>query len=151
MASASFGELINNKEQVLTRLYSASLTQLELVRSGDVSRLLDFLLRKQQIMNEFDELEQRLAPFVNLDPTERRWASEQERVKTGEKISRCAMLLEQIIENDRQSTDEMAAQKTDIEKQLKRIQQTNQVNSNYAKQAVPVKPSENIRRFDISK
>lgn len=151
MIKTTFSELIKQKEMILTRLYSVSITQLELVRSGDISRLLDFLLRKQQIVNEFDELEQRLIPHRNIPPEQRQWNCEQERIKTGETINRCSMLLEQIIENDRLSTEEMAEQKNDVEMQLKRIQQTVKVNSSYAKQAIPVNPTQTIRRFDVSK
>jgi len=147
----SLYHLMQSEESVLTRLYSQSLTQLEIVRSGDVVRLIEFLARKQQTVAEFEELQERLAPHRNLAPEQRKWKNEEERKQTEELINRCGELLKMIVENDTASTGELSSQKDEVEKQIKRIQQNVQVNASYAKQAAPLKPTEKVRHFDVSK
>ncbi|MCL2743310.1 MAG: hypothetical protein FWE67_05620, partial [Planctomycetaceae bacterium] len=147
----SLHDLMLSEESVLTRLYSQSLTQIEVVRSGDTSRLLEFLARKQQTVTEFEELQKQLAPHRNIPPEQRKWKNEEERKQTEELINRCGELLKMIVENDTQSTVELSTQKEEIENQLRRIQQSVLVDVNYAKQAAPLKPEEKIRRFDVSK
>ncbi|GHT32050.1 hypothetical protein FACS1894214_3760 [Planctomycetales bacterium] len=147
----SLYSLMQNEESVLTRLYSQSLTQLEIVRGGDTARLIEFLARKQQTVAEFEELQQQLAPHRNILPEQRKWKNENERKQTEELISRCGELLKMIVENDTASTGELSSQKDEVEKQLNRIQQNVQVNLTYAKQAAPLKPAEKVRHFDMSK
>lgn len=145
MMSPTFGELIRKEEGVLRRLAAASIRQLEIVRSGDMTRLLELLAQKQRLMDEFDAVKRQLVPFRDIPPSDRRWRDDEERRETGAAVNRCTRMLEEILRNDRRSTEELAERKTDVEEQLRRIRQGAQVNASYAKQT----PEGNILRFQI--
>ena len=140
----TFSELIRQKEHLLMRLVPISVRQLEIVQSADVSRLIQLLGQKQQLMYEFEEIERQLAPHREIPPEERVWSDEAERTETGAAINRCAAMLEEILRNDTRSTDELSAQKNVVEEQLRRTRQGAQIHNGYAKQA----PKGNIKHFD---
>ncbi len=144
---STFSELIRKKEGILRRLTPLSVRQLEIVRSGDMSRLIPFLGQKQRILAEFEEVEKLLGPFRDIPPEKRTWSNARERHETGEAIRRCATMLEEILQNDSQSVEETAAQKDRLEEGVRRIQQGSRAHSSYAKQAPETKT---IRRFDVS-
>ena len=141
---STFSELIRQKEHVLSRLVPISVRQLEIVRSGDTTRLVQVLGMKQQLYYEFEEIEKKLAPHRDLAPEERRWNSEAERIETGEAIQRCAAMLQEIIRNDSTSIEETEAQKDEVEEQIRRTRQGTRLQNGYGKQA----PHGEFRRFD---
>ncbi len=140
----TFAELIHRKEQLLLRLAPVSVRQLEIVRNGDVSLLVQLLGAKQQLMYDFETIERQLEPFKDLLPEQRVWSSEAERRKTGESVDRCAALLEEILRNDNMSIEELATRKDEVEEQLRKTRQGAQIHNGYAKQA----KKSGIRHFD---
>ncbi|MDR0336674.1 MAG: hypothetical protein LBI18_06245 [Planctomycetaceae bacterium] len=129
----TLSELIQCKEELLRRLLPISMQQLKIVRQNNLSVLLHHLATKQRLMNEFEAIEQQLAPFQAIPPEERKWNNETERLETNAAIERCATLLEEIIQNDSISMDELTVQKTETENQLRRVRQGSQVLSAYTK------------------
>lgn len=129
-----FSELIRREENVLAQLLPFSARQLEIVRGGDTSLLLQFLGRKQSLMDEFESIENELASFQDIPWKERLWTDDREQAETKRAIDRCAALMEKILENDRQSTDELAVEITELQEQIRRIRMSSQAPLVYAKQ-----------------
>lgn len=147
----TFSELIQEEESILTRLFLLSSKQLEIVRDGNITKLLDFLIRKQSVVNEFEQINALLKPFRDIPPEDRQWSSERERQRTEESLERCKEFLEQIVANDELSTGELVEQKYETGRQLRELKKSATVNASYAKQAVPVVTQENVRRLDLSR
>lgn len=146
--SKKFSGLIRQKEHILMRLVPISVRQLQIVRSGDMTTLLGFLGQKQRVLDEFEEVEKALRPYRETPPEERIWKNEQERIETHRAMERCTAMLEEILRNDTQSSEEIAVQKIELEERIRRLQQGSQVHSQYAKQSFNI---ENARHFDVSK
>lgn len=128
-----FTRLLRQKENVLRRLLPVSKRQLEIVRSENVEDLLSHLGRKSKLTDELEDIERQLVPFKALSPEERVWKNEEERNEVRDILERCNELLKQILEWDRQSTEELAAQRMQTETELKQARQSAQVHNAYAR------------------
>ena len=122
MSNLSFSELIRREEELLKRLLLVSHRQLELVQAGNGTVLIQHLGKRQQLWNEFERLEEQLAPHKGIPPERRVWKSAEERNLTEAALNRCKTLLEQIMANDKISLEKTAEQKDKAEKDLRRIQ-----------------------------
>jgi len=131
----TFTELIRSEEELLKRLLLVSQRQLELVEEGNVTTLIQHLGQRQQLWNEFEFLEQQLAPHKRIPPEHRVWKSADERQMTEASLNRCKDLLEQILENDQICLTKTAAQKDEVEGQLQRIQRGAPVATAYGRQS----------------
>lgn len=143
-----FSTLIRKKEGILGELLPLSIHQLQLVRRGDITSLLNLLGQKQAVFERFEQIEKELGPFRDIEPGDRQWKNEEERVATAKAIKHCEAMLREIMEHDTQSTEELGVQKKDLEGQIRQVQYGIQVNKGYAKQSAQ---SGNVRRFDVSK
>ncbi|MDR2756616.1 MAG: hypothetical protein LBC20_13000 [Planctomycetaceae bacterium] len=126
-------ELIRRKEELLRHLLPISVQQLKIVRQNNLTVLLQHLAVKQRLMNEFEAIEQQLRPFQAIPPEERQWENESERLEIDKTIERCALILEEIIQNDSISMEELRGQKTEVEIQLRRVRQGSRVSDSYKK------------------
>ena len=122
MPPPSFSELIRREEELLKRLLLVSQRQWELTQAGNGTVLVQHLERRAQLWNEFELLEQQLAPHKGIPPERRVWTSTEERSLTELALNRCKTLLEQIMENDEKSLEKAAEQKDKAEKDLRRLQ-----------------------------
>jgi hypothetical protein len=131
----TFTELILSEEELLKRLLLVSQRQLDIVDMGNAGVLVQFLVQRERLWNEFEQLEQQLAPHKRIPPEEREWKSNEERQLTELAVNRCKTLLEKIMANDEISLEKAAAQKDKAEKDLRRVQLAATVAPAYAKQS----------------
>ena len=132
----SFPDLIRGEEELLKRLLLVSQRQLEIVRAGDGALLLQHLGKRQQLWNEFELLEQQLAPHKGLPPEHRVWDSAEERQQTEATLNRCKELMAEILTNDETSLVLAAEQKNEAAEQLRRIQQGGSAAVAYRRQSL---------------
>jgi hypothetical protein len=128
---STFNELLRQKEEILRRLVPVSEQQLRIVRQNDLSVLLHLLAVKQRLMNEFESIEKQLQSFQQLPPEERSWENEAEKLSIDSRLERCEAMLEEIIQSDSMSMEELEVQKNNTEKQLKRLRQGSKVFDSY--------------------
>ena len=131
----TFSELIRSQEALLKRLLLVSQRQLEIVEEGNVTVLIQHLGKRQQLWNEFELLEQQLAPHKEIPPEHRIWNNNEEREMTTAALDRCKGLLEQILANDEICLTKTAEQKDEVEEQLGRVQRGTPVASAYGRQS----------------
>jgi len=131
----SFPELIRSEKEILERLLLVSQRQLELVAEGNVTVLLEHLGQRQRLWGEFELLERQLEPHKNIPPEKRTWECTEERQRTVAALNRCKELMEQILANDQKSLAQTAAQKDDVEAQLRRVQQGGNAARGYMRQS----------------
>ena len=131
----TFSELIRSQEALLKRLLLVSQRQLEIVEEGNVTVLIQHLGKRQQLWNEFELLEQQLAPHKEIPPEHRIWNNTEEREMTTAALDRCKGLLEQILANDEICLTKTAEQKDEVEEQLGRVQRGTPVASAYGRQS----------------
>ena len=131
----TFSELIRSEEELLKRLLLVSQRQLELVEEGNVTILIQHLGQRQQLWNEFELLEQQLAPHKGIPPESRVWRNTNERQMTEASLNRCKDLLGKILEIDQMSLTKTAAQKDEVEGQLQRIQRGAPAATAYGRQS----------------
>ena len=112
--------------------------QLEIVEEGNFTVLIQHLGQRQQLWNEFELLEQQLAPHKGISPERREWKSTKERQMTEEGLNRCKELLDEIMANDQTSLEKTAAQKADVAEQLRRIRQGGKIAGVYGRQSQPL-------------
>ena len=130
-----FSELIRREEELLKRLLLVSQRQLEIVQSGNGTLLIQHLGQRERLWSEFEQLEVQLAPYKGILPERRVWRSAEERNLTEAALNRCKTLLTQIMANDEISLAKTAEQKDKAEQDLRRIQLTKPVVTEYLKQS----------------
>ena len=135
MITPSFSELIRREEELLKRLLLVSQRQLEIAQAGNGTLLVQHLEKRGQLWNEFELLEQQLAPHKGIPPERRVWKNLEERNLTEAALNRCKTLLEQIMENDETSLKETAEKKNEAEKNLRRVQLAKPAVTGYSKQS----------------
>ena len=131
----SFSELIRSEEALLNRLLLVSQRQLELVQEGNVTILEQHLGQQQKLWNEFELLEQQLAPHKGIPSEKRVWFNTDERQMTEAAVNRCKDLMKKILANVQVSMAAFAAQKDEAEEQLRRVQRAAAVAPAYLKQS----------------
>ncbi|GHT44533.1 hypothetical protein FACS189454_02230 [Planctomycetales bacterium] len=128
-----FSILIHKEEELLKRLLLVSQKQMEIVREGNMTLLLEHLAQRQQLWNEFEELEEELKEHKAVPPEQRVWKTESEKQQTETSLNNCKVLLAEILVNDDISLNETATQKNEIEAQLKRVGRARNVVTAYVK------------------
>lgn len=100
-------ELIGRKHACLRRLREMGNRQLELVRAGTITELLDVLSAKQRVLGQLEKIERQLDPFRNQDAAGRRWQSEDERRLCARRLDECQALLAEIAAQENESRREL--------------------------------------------
>ena len=142
---------MQSRVSILEQLLQVSEKQLHLVQLGDMTLLLQLLARKQKVLEAFEALERQLDPYRNIEPQDRTWTSEQERLDCDAAIQKGRELLAEILKLDQQSETELAQQKDDTLRQMQKMDTTGKAAAVYAKQNVrPVSPKNmSPHRFDF--
>jgi len=131
----SFSELIQSEKELLQRLLLVSQRQLEIVDMGNSSLLVQHLQRRERLWDEFELLEQKLAPYKGIPPEKRVWESADERLLTESALNHCKTLLEEIMATDQISLTKAAELKDKAEKDLRRVRLSKNVAPAYSKQS----------------
>lgn len=137
---------------MLGELLYASEKQWKFVQAGDTNLLLRLLAEKQKIFHSLEKIERELDPYRNIEPKDRQWENEQDRLDCDTAIQECNRLLEKIMETDKRSEAELIRQKDEIQKELNHSETSGRAAASYLKQNVPV-PSprqSSVVRFDFS-
>ena len=127
-------ELVRHKHDVLVQLRELGRRQTDLVASGDVSSLLTLLAAKQKLINALQAIERELTPYYGEDPEHRVWPSAQVRLDCAERISECNAILEEIVQLEKLSAENMTARRNEVAEQLLRVHSSAQVRGDYEAQ-----------------
>ncbi|MDR2169547.1 MAG: hypothetical protein LBP59_05345 [Planctomycetaceae bacterium] len=131
----SFSELVKLQEGILMRLAAVAVRQLELVRTSDMTALLQLLGRKYQLLDEFEEIKKALNLQGNINPDERQWQNENEKINAKNSIEHCGKLLDEILSNDKQSIEEIELRRDELRNEICRFERISHTNLGYAKAA----------------
>ena len=144
---------MQSRASLLEQMLRISEKQWNIAQSGDVTFLLEILARKQRAFEMFEELERQLDPYRNIEPQDRRWDCEQDRLDCDAANRHCKKLLEDILALDTQSEAELARQKDEAHRQLQVIDTSGKAATAYARQNIaPVSPKKlSPERFDFTK
>ena len=133
----TLAELIHRKHDCLARLREMGEVQLRLVREGSMSELLDVLAVKQQALAHLQAVETALEPFRSQDPEARCWRSPQTRQECAARLARCAALLAEIVEKERESERELIRRRDEAARQLQGVHRAGQARGAYVSRPVP--------------
>jgi len=133
----TLASLIAQKLQLLELLARLSHAQVELIDSGDMTKLLPVLGAKQRLLAQMQQFEQALAPFRNDDPEQRIWASVAAREKCRADAQRSEQLLAEIMEMERQGEAEMIRRRDDTARRLEEMDTASRAHSAYFEVPVP--------------
>ena len=143
---------MQSRASLLEQMLRISEKQLNAAKNGDVTILLEILARKQRAFEMFEELERQLDPHRNVEPQDRQWDCEQDRLDCDAANRQCKKLLEDILTLDTQSEAELARQKDEAHRQLQVIDTSGKAATAYARQNIaPVSPKKlSPERFDFT-
>lgn len=110
--------LMQAKVEVLQQLCELARQQGTLTQSGDATLLLNFLARKQPLMDRLVEIQELLSPYADDDPESRVWRTAQWRQACRESSQLCQQLLGEIVLLEKQSLDEMSLRRDALAAQL---------------------------------
>ena len=100
-------DLIHRKHEVLSQLRELARKQLEQIDQGDMTRLLNVLSAKQNLLSQIQQIEQALHPFRDEIPEQRVWRSSEHRQHTAQLSGRCSDLLREIMLMEKQSEPDL--------------------------------------------
>lgn len=124
-------ELIHEKHDCLTQLRDMGRKQLELVRDGSMTDLLDVLSAKQRVLLELQRIESQLEPFRNQDPDQRQWRSRDARERCAQELTQCQLLFGEILAQEKQSEQELTRRRDETAVQLQGVHRANQARGAY--------------------
>ena len=138
-------QLIRRKHECLRQLLEMGGKQVELVRSGSMTELLDVLSAKQRVLDRLVQIEGALAPFRDQDPEGRQWRSSDERRECAEKLDQCESMLAGIVAQEKQSEHELTRRRDEAATRLQGAHLAGQ-----ARGAYTALPGAEIRQLDLS-
>ncbi len=110
--------LTNAKVEVLEKLRDLARVQAEVTRSCDATELLNFLSRKQPLMDQLAAVQSELNVYSQDDPDQRQWRSSEARQSCRKQVERCQLVLSEIVLLEKQTLDEMIERRDAIASQL---------------------------------
>lgn len=131
MSTESLSRLIARKRELLRLLKEMSRAQLELIRGGDLERLLRVLAAKQPLVNQLHAVEAELEPFRADDPERRVWKSPQARKACQEDAQICEGLLAELLELERAGETAAQERREDTARQLQTMTDASAVGRAY--------------------
>lgn len=144
-STETLASLIRSKLQLLELLARLSRAQVELIDSGDMTRLLPVLGAKQQLLGQLQQLEQGLAPFRDEDPDQRQWASAAAREQCRADAEQAEQLLAELMALERQGEAEMVRRRDETARRLEEMESSSRVHSAYFEIPAPA-----VSHFDMS-
>ena len=111
-------ELIDRKHTCLTELRKIGRRQLELVRGGEMTALLDVLAVKQRLIERLQSVERELAPFRSQSPQGRKWPTELHRQRCAKQIDMCEAILGEIMQQEKLGESELVQRRDEAAARL---------------------------------
>lgn len=124
-------DLIQKKRSCLVQLRDMGGKQLELVRDGDITHLLELLAAKQRVLAQLQQVQRQLDRFRNDDPEKRRWRTPQKRQECAGDQAECERLLAQIVIQEKQSEQELIRRRDEAAAQLAGVHSAGQARDAY--------------------
>jgi hypothetical protein len=124
-------DLIRQKHRCLEHLSAMGQKQLELVRGGGMTDLLDVLAAKQQVLIQLQRIECELEPFRGQDPETRVWRSPQGRSECAAMVAACESLLGQIIAREKESETALVRRRDEAAVQLEEARSASAARASY--------------------
>ncbi len=125
------GDLVQQKHRCLEHLAAMGQKQIDLIRRGSMTDLLDVLAAKQQVLLQLQRIERELDPFRGQDPEGRRWRSPERRSRCAADVSACEALLERIIAQEKRSEDEMVRRRDETAVRLQQTRAAGEARASY--------------------
>lgn len=137
--------LIHQKHDCLTQLRDMGRKQLELVREGSMTDLLDLLSAKQRVLLEIQRIERQLDPFRNQDPDQRPWRNADARQRCAQELAQCELLFGEIVVQEKQSEQALIRRRDETAAQLQGVHLASQARGAYTTTA-----HEGCRHLDLT-
>lgn len=131
METENLAGLIDKKYEVLSLLRQLARAQVNIVRDGNMTRLMKLLATKQDLLNQLQSVEREIDPFRNQDPESRRWHSPERRQQVRDMTTRCDSLLNEIMLVERQCEGEMVVRRDAAATRLQGIHSVTQATDAY--------------------
>jgi hypothetical protein len=125
------GDLVQEKHRCLEHLAAMGQKQLDLIRRGSMTDLLDLLATKQQVLLQLQRIEREMDPFRGQDPESRRWRSSERRRQCASGVSACEALLERIIAQEKQSEAELTRRRDEAAARLHQTRSAGAARASY--------------------
>lgn len=125
------GDLIGRKRSCLAQLRAIGERQLDLVRLGSMTDLLELLAVKQHVLLQLQQVERELDRFRGEDPEKRRWRSPEGRRECAAQWAECEALLAQIMAQERQSERELTRRRDEAAARLEEVHTASQARGAY--------------------
>jgi flagellar biosynthesis/type III secretory pathway chaperone len=123
--------LIDKKYEVLSALRQLARVQVDVVRDGDMTRLMKLLATKQNLLHHLQSVERQIDPFRNQDPESRPWSSPRRRQQVRDMTTRCESLLNEIMLVERQCESELVVRRDAAATRLQGIHSVTQATAAY--------------------
>jgi len=130
-------DLVRRKRSCLAQLRDMGERQLELVRYGNITQLLELLGVKQQVLVSLQQVERQMDRFRGEDPQNRRWDSPQKRQECAASLAECERLLAQIVVQEKQSEQELVRRRDEAAARLAGVHSAGQARNAYLGQPQP--------------
>ncbi|MGO8752364.1 MAG: hypothetical protein ACLQNE_41020 [Thermoguttaceae bacterium] len=137
-------DVIHRKHNCLLHLRNLGERQLELVRRGSMTELLDLLSVKQQMLTDLQRIEHALDPFRNQDPDRRRWRTQEGREACAEELARCERLLAEIVRLEKQSEQDMICRRDEAAARLTGVHSAGHAREVYLAEPRPLRGRLNL-------
>jgi hypothetical protein len=124
-------QLVAGRLECLSQLRALGTRQLELVAAGDLTALLRVLAGKQRLLLRLQQLETDLAPFRNQPAEERVWRDPADRQRCARMAELCTALLAEILEQERQSENQLQVRRDEASAQLQGMHRAGQAYDAY--------------------
>jgi hypothetical protein len=133
-------QLVAARLECLSQLRTLGARQLELVAVGDLTALLRVLAGKQRLLMRLQSLEAELAPFRDQPPEGRVWRTPADRQRCARMAELCTTLLAEILEQERQSEQQLQIRRDEASAQLQGMHRAGQAFDAYgAAQQTPAR------------
>jgi len=137
-------ELVRSKLVCLEQLHELGRRQYDLIERDDMTTLLDVLAGKQRTLMTLQQIERGLDPFRGEDPQQRRWTTPQQRQTCSGQLDRCEALLDEIVQQEKRSEQELVRRRDRVASQLQGAHLACQ-----ARGAYTAETSQNVNQLDL--
>ena len=144
METDQLAELVVQKRAILTQIQGLAERQAQLVREGDIGRLVSLLAAKQLFLDHLQKVEKQIEPFRSQNPEQREWRSPELRRQVRQAATESEKLLQQIMHAEQECESQLIHRCDDAAARLQGIHDSAQTRTAYLQSGQP--PS---RRLDI--